>query len=203
MQYDYKTLKNSGYGDYREKGSKFLAYAYAVASEDEVKQHLENLKKEHPKSRHVCYAYRLDLAGNDFRANDDGEPSGTAGKPILGQIDSFELTKTLVAVVRYFGGKKLGASGLIYAYKTSAAMALENAEAKVVKLKAYHQITYKYERLNDIMRHLKHDEIKIINQHYGDTCTLDFSVSLAVNDMILDKLTKIYDISLKAIDANE
>lgn len=203
MQYDYKTLKSSSVGDYREKGSKFLAYAYPVANEEEIKERLEGLKKDHPKSRHVCYAYRLDLEGNDFRANDDGEPSGTAGKPILGQIDSFELTKTLVAVVRYFGGKKLGASGLINAYKTSAALALGNAEIKVIKLKAYHQIAYKNERLNDIMRHLKHDEIKIVNQHYGDTCTLDFSVSLAVNDMILDKLSKIYDISLKPIDANE
>ncbi len=196
----YKTLKGSAQGEYREKGSKFFAYAFHVENDDEIKEFLELLHKEHPKSRHVCYAYRLDLEGNDFRTNDDGEPSGTAGKPILGQIDSKELTKTLVAVVRYFGGKKLGASGLINAYKTSAEEALNKGEIKEIKIRSVHIITYQFPRMNDVMRCLKHAEVKIIRQDYADTNEIEFTIPLADEKDVLEPLSKLYDISVETKD---
>lgn len=192
----YKTIKGESTGDYREKGSKFLAYAYHVETEEEVAQFLDILKKEHPKSRHFCYAYRLDLEGNDFRANDDGEPSGTAGKPILGQIDSKELTKTLVVVVRYFGGKKLGASGLIHAYKVSTEEALDKAEKIEIKIRSFHIITYEFKRMNDVMRCLKHPEIKILRQDYAEKNEIEFSVPLANEKEVLEPLHEIYDIEV-------
>ena len=113
----YKTVAGPAHGEYKDRGSKFLAYAFPVYAEEEWQARLEEVRREHPKARHHCYAYRLGLDGNNFRANDDGEPSGTAGRPILGQIDSFELVNILVIVVRYFGGTLLGASGLINAYR--------------------------------------------------------------------------------------
>jgi uncharacterized YigZ family protein len=123
----YKTIAGPSTGEFKDRGSKFFAYAFPVFTEEEWQEELEAVKKEHFKARHHCYAYRLGVDQNNFRANDDGEPSGTAGRPILGQIDSFELTNVLIIVVRYFGGTKLGTSGLINAYKLSAAAALDNA----------------------------------------------------------------------------
>ncbi len=200
MIQSYKTINLTSEGDYREKGSKFLAYAYHVETEEDIRENLESLKKMHPKSRHYCYAYRLDLEGNNFRANDDGEPSGTAGKPILGQIDSKELTKTLVVVVRYFGGKKLGASGLINAYKAAAEEALNNNEIIEIKLRSIHIITYEFKRMNDVMRCLKHPEVKILLQDYAEKNIIKFSIPLANENEVLEPLSKIYDIELKTLD---
>src|SRR3954466_15552915 len=122
----YTTIAEPGTGDFRDRGSKFLAYAYPVFTPQDIKDRLNALKKEHPKATHHCYAWRLGTDGTQYRANDDGEPSGSAGKPILGQIDSTELTNVLVVVVRYFGGSLLGVPGLINAYKTATAQSLEN-----------------------------------------------------------------------------
>ena len=124
----YQTLKSPIQAEFKDKGSRFLAFAYPVLTAEQVKKHVDDLRQEHHKARHWCYAYRLGVDGNQFRANDDGEPSGSAGRPILGQIDSFELTDVLVVVVRYFGGTLLGVPGLIHAYKTSTQMVLENAQ---------------------------------------------------------------------------
>lgn len=195
----YFTIKDTAYGEYREKGSKFFAWAHPVSTEEEVKEHLEYYRKDHPKARHWCYAYRLDLEGKLFRANDDGEPSGTAGKPILGQIDSKELTKVFVVVVRYFGGKKLGASGLINAYRTAAAEALEAAKIIKVKIRSYHQVTFTYERMNDVLRFLKHDEMKIESQNYLEICKLVFSIPLEHEQQLLNSLSKLYDIEVEAV----
>jgi len=128
MQDQYQTIFESSIGEFKDRGSKFIAYAYPVYTEKDWQKHLEEVKKLHFKARHHCYAYRLGLDGNQFRANDDGEPSGTAGRPILGQIDSFGLTNVFVVVVRYFGGTKLGTSGLINAYRESTATAFRNAQ---------------------------------------------------------------------------
>jgi uncharacterized YigZ family protein len=129
----YLTIAATSLGEFKEKGSKFLAYAYFVSNESDIKEKLDLLKKEHFKATHHCYAYRLGTDGKNYRANDDGEPSGTAGRPILGQIDSFGLTNLLIVVVRYYGGTKLGTSGLINAYRESAKEALSNAE-KIEKI---------------------------------------------------------------------
>jgi len=197
MHSSFFTIIKRGLGDYREKGSKFLAEANPVANEDEIREVLLRLKGEHPKCSHICYSYRLDLDGKLFRANDDGEPSGTAGKPILGQIDSKELTKVLVTVVRYYGGKNLGASGLIHAYKTSAAEALEQAGRKEIKIRSYYEISFEYPRMNDVMRMLKHDELKILGQDYDNNCKLTFSIPVNHSEVVLKELGKIYDITTK------
>ncbi len=124
----YQTLSAPNQAEFKDKGSRFIAFAYPIRSTEEVKQYVDTLRQEHHKARHWCYAYRLGVDGNQFRANDDGEPSGSAGRPILGQIDSAELTDVLVVVVRYFGGTLLGVPGLIHAYKTSTQMALQSAQ---------------------------------------------------------------------------
>ncbi len=193
----YHTIKGKAFGEYREKGSKFFAYAHHIESEEEIKEWNAFYRKEHPKARHWCYAYRLDLEGKMFRANDDGEPSGTAGKPILGQIDSKSLTKVLVLVVRYFGGKKLGASGLINAYRTSAANSLKEAKIIEIKIRSYYEVAFAYERMNDLMRMLKHDELKIIEQSYDQQCKLKFSIPIAEQDKVLQSIGKLYDIETK------
>lgn len=151
MIYVYNTISDNGYGEYKEKGSKFLGFAYHIENESEVAAHIQSLKKDHIKARHFCYAYRLDLEKKVFRANDDGEPSGTAGKPILGQIDAKELTKVLVVVVRYFGGTKLGAAGLFTAYKEAAQEALAQAPIQSIKVPAHLQISFPVELMNEVM----------------------------------------------------
>ena len=195
----YNTITEKAIGEYREKGSKFIAYAHHVKTEEEVKELLIFYRAEHHKARHWCYAYRLDTEGKLFRANDDGEPSGTAGKPILGQIDSFDLTQVFVVVVRYFGGKKLGASGLINAYKTSTAEALKVAKIIEIKIRSYYEVGFAYERMNDLMRFLKHDELKIINQSYDKQCKLKFSIPVTNEQEVLDKVGKLYDVKVEKL----
>jgi uncharacterized YigZ family protein len=157
----YISLSHPSTGLYREKGSKFLAYAYPVSSEEELLEHIESLKKEHPKARHYCYAYRLGPGDDLFRANDDGEPSGTAGRPIMGAINSAGLSDTGVVVVRYFGGTKLGASGLIQAYKKAAADALETASTRDVFITESCKMTFDYGHMGVIMDVLKQLEVEI------------------------------------------
>ena len=146
MKDTYNTITAASEGLFTDRGSKFIAYAFPIKSEEEIKEYLEEIKKEHWKARHHCYAWRLGIDGNTYRANDDGEPSGTAGKPILGQLDSFEITDTLVVVVRYFGGTKLGVGGLINAYKSAAIDALQQVEIISKTIDNYYKIV-----LNDIL----------------------------------------------------
>lgn len=166
MQDSYLTLATTAEGEFKDRGSKFLAYANAVHAENEVKDFLAKIRKMHPKARHHCYAYRLGLDGNDFRANDDGEPSGTAGRPILGQIDSFGLTNVLIVVVRYFGGTKLGVSGLINAYKLSAADALEHGKIEEKIIQNVYSVAFDYGIMSDIMGFLKQKNIDILGQDF-------------------------------------
>ncbi|NJL77570.1 MAG: YigZ family protein [Saprospiraceae bacterium] len=165
----YQTIVVPTFGEFKDRGSKFLAYAYPIQSEEEGLNYLKNLKKEHFKAVHYCYAYRMGLDKNNFRANDDGEPSGTAGKPILGQIDSFELTNIIVIVVRYFGGTKLGTSGLIQAYKSSTSEALKQAEITTKYLYDTFRITFDYAVMGDVMNALKKVELEIITQNFEES----------------------------------
>lgn len=172
----YQTIADEAYGEFKDRGSKFHAYAYPIETEEDVKDAIQSLKKEHPKARHHCYAYRIGLDGNSFRANDDGEPSGTAGRPILGQLDSFEITNTVVIVVRYFGGTKLGVPGLINAYKSAAADALEQAEIIEKTIQHFYTLTFEYAIMSDVMGALKKNDIKIVQQDFQELPKLTVSI---------------------------
>lgn len=160
----YQTIQQPALAEYKDRGSRFLAYAYPVATVDDFKERLQELKKEHPKAVHHCFAYRLGLDGNNFRSSDDGEPSGTAGKPILGQIDSKELTNVLIVVVRYFGGTLLGVPGLINAYKTAASMALQLTPVVQKPVTERIKIHFDYTKINDVMRWIKAFNCHIVEQ---------------------------------------
>lgn len=175
----YRTLKSPIQAEIKDKGSRFLAFAYPVQTVEQVKKHVDDLRQEHHKARHWCYAYRLGVDSNQFRANDDGEPSGSAGRPILGQIDSFELTDVLVVVVRYFGGTLLGVPGLIYAYKTSTQMALENAQVIEKNIEKTVRIRCEYPYLNEAIRIAKNHQAEIIEQYLQLDCRLTVRIPLA------------------------
>jgi uncharacterized YigZ family protein len=181
----YQTIAAPSIGEFKEKGSKFIAYAYFVSDEIEIKEKLDLLKKEHFKATHHCYAYRLGTDGKNYRANDDGEPSGTAGRPILGQIDSFGLTNLLIVVVRYYGGTKLGTSGLINAYREAAKLALENS-IKIEKIiESQIDFSVPYLKMNEVMQFLKQYEIELITNDYSDE-SIHFRVS--VRNKLLESL---------------
>ncbi len=163
-------------GLYKDKGSKFIAYAFPVESEEATKEILVRLKKEHHSARHHCYAWRIGVAEPAFRANDDGEPSSTAGKPILGQLLSFDVTNILVVVVRYFGGTLLGTSGLINAYRSAAADALNNADLITKILEDYFVLKFTYTEMNDVMQLVKQENLNVVNTQFELDCRLEFSV---------------------------
>lgn len=175
----YRTLELPIQAEFKDKGSRFLAFAYPVQTVEQVKKHVDDLRQEHHKARHWCYAYRFGVDGNQFRANDDGEPSGSAGRPILGQIDSFELTDVLVVVVRYFGGTLLGVPGLIHAYKTSIQMALENAQIIERNIEKTVRIRFEYPYLNEAIRIAKNHQAEIIEQDLQLDCRLTIRIPLA------------------------
>ncbi len=170
MPNSYQTIAKSTEGICKDRGSKFLAYAYPISRVEDVKPLLEDLKAQHPSSRHVCYAYQLGIDGADYRANDDGEPNGSAGLPILNQIKSKEITNTLVAVVRYFGGTKLGVSGLINAYKEAAKEALDVAKIVTKIPKKTVSIQFSHAQIGDIERAIRQNGWKIKNQEFGMNC---------------------------------
>ena len=175
----YRTFESPIQAEFKDKGSRFLAFAYPVQTAEQVKKHVDDLRQEHHKARHWCYAYRFGVDGNQFRANDDGEPSGSAGRPILGQIDSFELTDVLVVVVRYFGGTLLGVPGLIHAYKTSTQMALENAQIIERNIEKTVRIRCEYPYLNEAIRIAKNHQAEIIEQDLQLDCRLTVRIPLA------------------------
>ena len=164
----YRTLSSPATGEFKDRGSKFLAYAWPVRTEEEALVHLEALRKEHFKARHHCYAWRLGVEGTRFRANDDGEPSGTAGRPILGQIDAAGLTDVVVVVVRYFGGTLLGTSGLINAYREAAAVALKSAEVVEKIIQTFVTLDFDYSIMPDVVHAVKKLGLEIIRQDYGE-----------------------------------
>ncbi len=192
----YKTIKNKSEGFFKDKGSKFQAYAYPVKTEDEIKEILSLLKKEHHSARHHCYAWRLGTEEITFRANDDGEPSSTAGKPILGQLLSYDLTNTLIVVVRYFGGILLGTSGLINAYRSAAADAIENAEIETCLIEDKFTLKFTYEQMNDVMQIIKQENLKITDTRFELECELDFSVRKSQSERIIKIFSQIYGVEM-------
>ena len=184
----YKTITALSEGIYTEKRSKFIAIAIPVRTLEEVKQHLEVYQKKYYDARHVCYAYMLGHERTNFRANDNGEPSGTAGKPILGQINSNELTDILIIVVRYFGGIKLGIPGLIRAYKTSTADALANAEIIEKIATRRYRIHFGYLNMNDVMKVMKDMGLEQKNQKFDMECSIDTNVRLSQVNTFLERM---------------
>lgn len=189
---EYFTIKdNISEGFYSEKRSKFLAFAFHVTTEEEIKEVVSEYRKKYYDARHVCWAYMLGAQRTDFRANDDGEPSSTAGKPILGQINKNELTDILIIVVRYYGGVNLGTSGLIVAYRTAAAEAIANAE--VIKLYDEEVVTYDfpYVMMNDVMKIIKDMSPRIVNQTYDNTCEIQLSIRKSQAPLLKSRLEKL------------
>lgn len=194
----YLTIAHSSEGCYKEKGSRFLAFAYPVRTVDEVKMLVDTTRKNYHDARHVCYAYMLGGARTDFRANDDGEPTGTAGKPILGQINARQLSDVLIIVVRYFGGILLGTGGLVQAYKTAAAEALANNTPVERTIEVEHIIRFDYAQMNIVMRIVKEYGLTVIEQQQHLDCTLRFAVRRSLNAMVIDILSQ--NTNIKFID---
>ena len=195
----YRTIKGPAEGLYKEKGSKFLAFAFPVRSTDEVKQHLEALRKEYLDARHHCYAYILGPTKDVYRVNDDGEPSGTGGRPIHGQLLSADLTDTLIVVVRYFGGVLLGASGLANAYKTAARDAIEHAEIVEKTIDVRYRLQFEYVLMNDVMRIVKEFGLTPMNQDYNLDCRLELSVRQSQSVRLYDALAKLRAVTIETL----
>ncbi len=191
MTDEYKTIKGKGEGFYSEKRSKFLAFAHHVETQDEVKDLLAQYRKKYYDARHVCYAYMLGPARTDFRANDDGEPSSTAGKPILGQINSNELTDILIVVVRYYGGVNLGTSGLIVAYREAASDAIAHCTIELRQVEERISYKFPYEQMNDVMRIVKDTNARIVSQDFDNTCQIVLSIRQSEAEQLKTRLAKL------------
>jgi uncharacterized YigZ family protein len=192
----YKTIRYASQGVYKEKGSKFLAFAYPIATEAEAKARLEELRKQYFDARHHCYAYILGADKAAYRINDDGEPSSTAGKPIYGQLLSHDLTNIIIVVVRYFGGIKLGVPGLINAYRTAAKDAIDNAIIIEKYVTEVYNLQFTYEQMNSVMKILKDEELPQCNQKFELDCSLDFSVRQSASTRVCDEILKLKDVKL-------
>ena len=191
MTDEFKTIKTEGEGYYTEKRSKFLAFAHHVTSVDEIKKLLAGYRKKYYDARHVCYVYMLGPERTEFRANDDGEPSSTAGKPILGQINSNELTDILIVVVRYYGGVNLGTSGLIVAYREAAADAIAHCEIEKRQVEEVITYTFAYPMMNDVMRIVKEMQPRIISQTYDNTCEIKLGIRKSEAEQLRNRLEKL------------
>jgi len=188
---EYKTISATSEGYYTEKRSKFLAFAHHVDTVDQVKDIIAGYRKKYYDARHVCYAYMLGPERQDFRANDDGEPSSTAGKPILGQINSNELTDILIVVVRYYGGVNLGTSGLIVAYREAAADAIAHATVETRQVEELVKYSFSYPQMNDVMRIVKDMNPRIISQTYDNTCEIVLSIRKSEAEELHQRLAKL------------
>ena len=187
----YLTISTTGEGYYTEKRSKFLAWAHHVDTVDEVKSLLADYRKKYYDARHVCYAYMLGPDRKDFRANDDGEPSSTAGKPILGQINSAELTNVMVVVVRYYGGVNLGTSGLIVAYREAAALAIANAGKEERQVEDIVTYDFPYPMMNSVMRVVKDMQPRIVSQTFDNTCRMELAIRRSEAEQLRQRLAKL------------
>lgn len=191
IQDSYKSVSAPTEGLFKDNGSRFIARVFPVNNEGEIKELVDSLKKEYHDARHHCYAYRLGHKGDRFRANDDGEPSSSAGRPILGQIDSFGLSDILIVVIRYFGGIKLGIPGLIRAYKTASADALSKTQIIEKTATSQYSLSFGYESMNSVMNILKDMELKMENTDFGEICTLDVLVRLSYVQSFEKRLNEI------------
>ena len=188
---EFKTIATTSEGFYSEKRSKFLAFAHHVESVEEIKEIIAQYRKKYYDARHVCYAYMLGPEREEFRANDDGEPSSTAGKPILGQINSNELTDILIVVVRYYGGVNLGTSGLIVAYREAAADAIAHATIETRQVEEIITYTFAYPQMNDVMRVVKEMNPRILSQTYDNTCEIRLSIRQSEAEQLRQRLSKL------------
>lgn len=196
MDDTFLTLKEESEGLYKEKGSKFLAFAFPVNDEEEIKEKLEALRKKYYDARHHCYAYILGKDKENYRANDDGEPNHSAGDPILGQIRSNDLTNVLIVVIRYFGGTKLGVGGLITAYKTAAAEAINANEIITEIVTKKIKFTFDYLDMNDVMKLIKEFELEIKSQHFDNSCSMTIRVREGNYDLVLERLEEIASVNI-------
>lgn len=187
----YRTIEADAEALFKEKSSKFLCFAYSVTTEEQIRERLEVLYKKYYDATHHCYAWRLGPRGETFRANDDGEPSSTAGKPILGQLLSHEITDCLIVVVRYFGGTKLGVSGLIEAYKTSAAEVIAAAEVVERTVDDRIEVRFSYMAMNEVMRIIKDMQPKIVEQCFDNLCTMTLTIRQSQSEQLLTRLSKV------------
>ena len=192
----YKMMTGPAEGTYKEKGSKFIALAMPVYSEDEVKEKLEELRKQYHDARHHCYAYVLGPDKSAYRMNDDGEPSGTAGRPIHGQIMANDLTNVLVVVVRYFGGVKLGVSGLITAYRSATADALGSANVRELTVNDVYLLSYEYPLMNEVMRVIKDEDLEVVEQDFRLSCKLSFKVRKNYSNKVYERFRSIHGITI-------
>jgi uncharacterized YigZ family protein len=193
----YKSLSTTSTGLYKEKGSKFISYAYPCDSEETIKTILESIKKEHPQARHLCYAYKIGVSTTLIRTNDDGEPNNSAGAPILGQIQSYNLNNVFIGVIRYFGGTKLGVGGLVNAYKTAAKDAIENNNICTKELENELQIQFKYEDMSKVIQIIKKTESKINSQEINTICTINACIKLSKLNTFKTQLESIENAIIK------
>ena len=196
----YKTISLSSPGIYKDRGSRFVSIAIPVSDQEEIKPIIDKIKKEHHEARHHCYAYMIGHERLAWRVNDDGEPSGTAGRPILGQINSYGLTNIIIVISRYFGGTLLGVSGLINAYRSAAASAIENAEIIEKTLQEYYEITYPYISMNDVMRIIKEENVGQSEQLFNLECRILLNFRISAKDKILHRLSRIEGLTYRYLE---
>lgn len=195
----YKTITVASSGTFRDKGSKFIAYLLPFSDEAQLKEILNEIRSQHPKARHYCYAYRLTTDPSVYRVNDDGEPSGSAGRPILNTLLSHEITNVLAVVVRYFGGTLLGIPGLIHAYKTATVEAIAEANIFNKRIEERYRITFKYPSMHDIMRLIKHENLETLNQQFELDCMIEIKIPKAQVTPFLNKIQLLPDIKTEFI----
>jgi uncharacterized YigZ family protein len=195
----YFTIKNPSEGIYKEKGSKFIAFAYPIYSEEEFKEHLVQLKKDYHDARHHCYAFRLGLTENEYRYSDDGEPNNSAGKPIYGQLLSNNITNVAIIVIRYFGGTKLGVGGLVTAYKEAAKDAINNAKIVKRTVNHYYKIKFDYPAMSDVMNFIKLNNLNVTNQVFENSCLIEFNIRTQEAEQIISELEKIEDVKIEFV----
>ncbi len=201
-QTSYRTVKDSSKGFFRDRGSKFLAFLFPVNTEEQIRKHLGELRDEYHDARHHCYAWKLGTGNEHFRANDDGEPSGTAGRPILMQIIKHELTNVLIVVVRYFGGVLLGTGGLVNAYRTAAADAILQAEFVTRTVDEHLLINFPYAAMNDVMRILKEEQAEQVEQQFDNDCTVKIAIPIERSPRLKGRLDAVPQVNFRKLSNN-
>jgi uncharacterized YigZ family protein len=196
----FKTITKPEQGElFKDKNSKFYGFAFPVTNEDQVKHHIESLKKEYYSARHWCYAYQIGTETIKYRANDDGEPNNSAGMPIYGQIQSFGVTNILIVVVRYYGGVKLGVGGLINAYRTGAQLVLETSKIIEKTINIAFQLKFEYKNMSKVMRFLKENNVEIINQKLENNCLLEISVRKSNSSKVFESFSQFFGVEIKEL----
>jgi uncharacterized YigZ family protein len=193
----YFTIKQPSEGIYKEKGSKFIAFAYPIYNEEEFKEHLTQLKKDYHDARHHCYAFRLGLTENEYRYSDDGEPNNSAGKPIYGQLLSSNITNVTIIVIRYFGGTKLGVGGLITAYKEAARDAINNAKIVKRTVNHFYTIKFDYAAMSDVMNFIKLHNLNVTNQVFENNCSIEFNIRTKEAEQVITEFEKIENVKIE------